>query len=1195
MDAECGEGDVEDTTDLVVTKYTRAGQGRWEGAELWRWNSEAETDSVAEVPLAFVVAEDGYGLHGFVVDSSSQDNKRHVLGFLDDETDPIWNVTFEANLLPPNAATFVDMAVQVVHDSAGVVVLGKIAGQDGYFVASYTQAGAVRWRKLVDQSIWTSQVPAAISCNSSGEVFVTGTLTPSVGGTKLLAYKLNATTGDSVWVRRFGTGTADYEALDIEAQPAAAGVVLMLGTRSSTQGDDDVVLVCYPEQTSVSEGYAYYGAPGIDEVPYALKIGGPGAYYGVFVELGTEDAEGDAVTRVVKYNLSGLNLTENWSRDLRSDVPAGMVVDGQGNCYAAVNLDEAVSAVRYTTDGHVGPVWSLTDEENPPEAAGVAAYYNTTEDSFCVMVGSQDSDDEEIQALVVICDVGGPGSWTLLNEEMPSEPSYKDAKAGAWLVADDSTNLVYAAKGNNWPDFYRYYPERDSWVQRQPWPVGHENKKPKYGSAACCDGNGIIYATKGNKTLGFWKYDAAKDSWYQQRDVPLGLSNRRVQGGTDLAYARNRVYLLKGYKNEFYRYNPTDSTWTTLYPAPVGAKQKWDKGSWLAYDGDSLIYAHKAKYHEFYAYNLNRDTWGPLLEGMPIAGSAGSKASKDGGCAVWVDGAVFALKGNGTQEFWMYSPLIEGWPLELDTIPTATHSVRPKKVKAGADMTVCNGRIYALKGNKTRDLLRYSLPGGGVDALLREHFAAQRLMKDQGRQTGGESPVTEGIEAFCPRWRSDGAAVILAHDDSLDWSQVYEVEYSGGVGTETRIVDVEAHCEEPSYNDAGDMVCFTIDTAGYTQIAVVDLDTSDNGRDDATGCTAPVQALSADGTTPKPRALGDITILSSSSYDHSSPSFSPSGDYICFVRESEDGDDDVWCVPADGGSEVQLTACGWSHADPVWLNETTLVFTHIPDDDCDQIGKLVTTTSTETDLTSSSYDHARPDATESGTTVCFERFDDDGTHIAKVSASGGSETVLTTGAQDMDAPDWCNDYAIFCTRWTGITSAICRVNAVSGGWTPVTDSSAIRDNPDCWYNQVGNTSYITYERENWDPPVLFGNDGRKKKWGTGIFKMHFREPQGGQQGASMYTFALEKAEPNPATNRVRIRWQVPVEAQVSLRVYNTAGQLVKVLADGRVKPGAHTSVWNGTDTRGRRLANGVYFCALDNGAKRISRKLVLTD
>jgi DNA-binding beta-propeller fold protein YncE len=83
--------------------------------------------------------------------------------------------------------------------------------------------------------------------------------------------------------------------------------------------------------------------------------------------------------------------------------------------------------------------------------------------------------------------------------------------------------------------------------------------------------------------------------------------------------------------------------------------------------------------------------------------------------------------------------------------------------------------------------------------------------------------------------------------------------------------------------------------------------------------------------------------------------------------------------------------------------------------------------------------------------------------------------------------------------------------------------------------------------------------------------------------------------PNPSMDRAVIRWQVPVETDVSLRVYNTAGQLVKVLAEGKCKPGVHTSVWNGTDAKGRRLANGVYFCTLENGAKRISRKVILTE
>jgi len=122
--------------------------------------------------------------------------------------------------------------------------------------------------------------------------------------------------------------------------------------------------------------------------------------------------------------------------------------------------------------------------------------------------------------------------------------------------------------------------------------------------------------------------------------------------------------------------------------------------------------------------------------------------------------------------------------------------------------------------------------------------------------------------------------------------------------------------------------------------------------------------------------------------------------------------------------------------------------------------------------------------------------------------------------------------------------------------------------------------------------------GGKRKHGSGVYLSKFRKrhhPHEGSQGASLGIFALDKAKPNPATSRVTIHWQVPVEADVSLCLYNTAGQLVKVLASGRTKPGAYTSVWNGTDTRGRRLANGVYFYALDNGERRISRKVILTE
>jgi hypothetical protein len=41
--------------------------------------------------------------------------------------------------------------------------------------------------------------------------------------------------------------------------------------------------------------------------------------------------------------------------------------------------------------------------------------------------------------------------------------------------------------------------------------------------------------------------------------------------------------------------------------------------------------------------------------------------------------------------------------------------------------------------------------------------------------------------------------------------------------------------------------------------------------------------------------------------------------------------------------------------------------------------------------------------------------------------------------------------------------------------------------------------------------------------------------------------------------------------------------------------GQYTTVWDGTDAQGRRLAAGVYFYALATEEKRLSRKVVLTE
>jgi hypothetical protein len=308
--------------------------------------------------------------------------------------------------------------------------------------------------------------------------------------------------------------------------------------------------------------------------------------------------------------------------------------------------------------------------------------------------------------------VGAPG-WAEM-KSVPAAPSLRQVKDGGWLALDGQ--FFYSLKGNKATDFYRYDAATDSWQQLSPIKGGVEARPPHKGAVGVSDGSGSIFATKGNNTQGFWKYSVRGDSWSQQKDVPLGKSNQKVKGGTDLVWAYRAgtpyVYMLKGYKNEFWRYDPAGDTWHALRDAPIGANVKWDKGSWLAADGSNTIYAHKAKYHEMYAYDVAADSWlaTPRLKPMPLVGSMGTKKSKDGACATWFDGAIYALKGGNTQEFWRYHVTGDSW-FELDTMPGVGSSGRRKKVKAGADIaSVGDGVLYALKGNKTNEFWRYIIP-----------------------------------------------------------------------------------------------------------------------------------------------------------------------------------------------------------------------------------------------------------------------------------------------------------------------------------------------------------------------------------------------------------------------------------------------------------------------------------------------------
>jgi photosystem II stability/assembly factor-like uncharacterized protein len=88
-------------------------------------------------------------------------------------------------------------------------------------------------------------------------------------------------------------------------------------------------------------------------------------------------------------------------------------------------------------------------------------------------------------------------------------------------------------------------------------------------------------------------------------------------------------------------------------------------------------------------------------------------------------------------------------------------------------------------------------------------------------------------------------------------------------------------------------------------------------------------------------------------------------------------------------------------------------------------------------------------------------------------------------------------------------------------------------------------------------------------------------------------YVLEQNYPNPFNPSTVISFQLPVNSEVTLSIFNTNGQLVKKLVAGEMNAGRHHLVWDATDDRGVRVASGVYLYVIKAGEFTAQRKLVV--
>jgi len=90
-------------------------------------------------------------------------------------------------------------------------------------------------------------------------------------------------------------------------------------------------------------------------------------------------------------------------------------------------------------------------------------------------------------------------------------------------------------------------------------------------------------------------------------------------------------------------------------------------------------------------------------------------------------------------------------------------------------------------------------------------------------------------------------------------------------------------------------------------------------------------------------------------------------------------------------------------------------------------------------------------------------------------------------------------------------------------------------------------------------------------------------------------FSLLQNYPNPFNPETTISYAVPAsvgKTRVTLRIYNTQGQLVGTLVDGERAAGHYQVVWDGRNDAGVQVPSGVYFYALTAGSFKATMKMI---
>ncbi len=664
---------------------------------------------------------------------------------------------------------YIDIASALANDDSGnVYVTGQSYGSGtGYDYATikYNSNGDTIWVRTYNGPANAEERATSLAVDRQENVYVTG-YTFGFGTNKDYATIKYNSNGIQQWVAVYnGPGNASDEASAIAVD--YSGNIYVTG-QSYSDTSDDYATIKYNFLGAMQWVQRYNGTGNSDDDANAIAIDGQSNIFVTGASIGSGTYYDFAT---VKYDSTGFQQwVQRYNGPGNSDDDANAVaVDDSGNVYitgqsagAGSNFDYTtikyfhhhgdvgcssiiepigeidstakiatrtliVNNTGYTETFHVtlminGPIWSSTKEITLMGMNQVVVQFDSwsvgSQGTYTVKCSTQLTDDANPANNV--CNgsftVALPG-W-MQKSYLPTTIETKYVKGGGALGG--AGDVIYAFRGNNSNEFYKYVINDNNWLRMESIPYGHKpndptriNKKRVGPGSAIFNRGSYVFATRGSGTKEFWVYEPAHNNWIgSPYFFPFVPVNKGLKGGTSIT---NYFFLLAGGQrantSNFFVFGggPDTTRWDTLTDAPFEPDGKaYKEGSCIVACGEN-IYALKGcgKKNYFWSYNISEHAW-TMKESIPLIHPMMNDKKtrvKDGGAMATDGNVIYAIKGGGSNEFWKYLPGQDTW-IPLETIPRLSQNKRSVP-KAGAALAYAHGAVFLLKGNSTGEFWRY--------------------------------------------------------------------------------------------------------------------------------------------------------------------------------------------------------------------------------------------------------------------------------------------------------------------------------------------------------------------------------------------------------------------------------------------------------------------------------------------------------